>query len=173
MKIWAFEEVDLSLACIQIAETIDISSGCKTTTPGGGAACTPKEPPLLPGDIFDINLAGAEIRNDFGKTGDITITATPLKTPLNHPPVNDKITGAGKINIDSAVIIDAGKKGGGVQPLKVADLNGSLLTVAGSCSPLADTCQGAFTAADHPVHADPAHRTQHNVENANAVICDS
>jgi hypothetical protein len=85
----------------------------------------------------------------------------------------DKITGSGTINIDNAIIVDNGKKGGGVQPNKVANMNGTQITLPGACVVIGGTCSGAIDSTDNPVHADPAHRTQHNVINAANVRCDS
>jgi hypothetical protein len=118
-----------------------------------------------------VDLSNTELRNDFGKTGEITVVATPLANPTPHG--GDFITGSGEINIDNAVIVDEGKKGGGPNPAKVANMNGTQVTISGPCNVVGPTCSGAINAIENPVRADPTHRGQHNVTNAVTVRCDS
>jgi hypothetical protein len=73
MRVQACGQIDLAFASIDVADVIDI----ETTGTCGGLA--------------DIRLAGATVRNDFGKTGDIVVTAA---------------GGAQTIDIGGATLID-------------------------------------------------------------------
>ena len=130
MTVTASGIVDLSYACVEIAQSITVTAG------GTGFVCAT--------DAI-INVGNAEIRNDFGKTGVITMTAC---------------GGAGRIEIGNAILVDSGKSGGGDDPDKVSNLNGSLATQPVNCaSSTSPTCTARpLDAAHNPVSADPANR---------------
>ncbi len=127
--------VDLSNACVEIAQNITI------TASGNGFACAT--------DVI-INLQSSEIRNDFGKGGVITATGC---------------GGTGKINIGNAILLDDGSSGGGPDPNKVSKLNGSLATQpVNTAATTAPTCTvRPLDAAHNPVSAKPSDRAAHNV----------
>jgi hypothetical protein len=128
--------VDLSGACVEIAQHININAN------GTGFACAT--------DII-VNLKFSEIRNDFGNGGG-SITATACG-------------GSGRIDIDNAILVDNGTKGGGSDPNKVANLNGSTLTLNFNCAAATTpACSPRpIDTANNPVSADPADRASHNV----------
>ena len=127
--------VDLQNACIDIAENIDI------TGDGSGFNC---------GVDTIVNLRDSEVRNDFGKTGFITITGC---------------GGTGIIDINNALIVDEGKNGGGPDPNRVASMNGGTATVNVNCAASSvPTCNARpVSATRNPVSADPAGRASHAV----------
>jgi len=135
--------VDLSGDCVEIAEDIDITAN------GAGFDCL---------NSTIINLRDAEIRNDFGRPGSITATAC---------------AGVGRIDISNAILVDNGRSGGGSDPNKVANLNGSMLTQNLNCAAnTTPTCTARpIDAQRNPVSADPADRILHNV--AGIPRCDS
>ena len=124
---------DLTGACVQVGEDITV------TASGAGYAC---------GSDVIVNLTGSELRNDFGKTGFITASAC---------------ANLGRIDITDAVLVDAGARGGGVDPNAVANLNGGKVTTA-SCpavfpNPPNPGCNTQpVSATDHPVCADETDR---------------
>jgi hypothetical protein len=127
--------VDLSNACIRIAENIRITAG------GAGQNC-------LTDTIVD--LQSSEIRNDFGKPGHITVLAC---------------GGTGRVNIDDALLVDTGARGGGPDPDTVSSINGGTATQNVSCAgSVTPNCSGGAIDADiNPVSADPADRVLRNV----------
>lgn len=135
LTVTAEQLVDLANACLEIAQDITI------TASGTGFDCA---------NVVIINLSGAEIRNDFGNRGSITATAC---------------GGTGRIDIDNALLVDNGSKGGGSDPNKVSTLNDGALTQNVNCA--ATTTPACTTrpidTADNPVSADPADRALHNV----------
>ena len=124
-----------SYACIDIAEDITI------TARGEDLAC---------GTTTIVNLANAEIRNDFGKTGVITVTAC---------------GGSGRIDINNALLVDEGKKGGGPDPNRVSSLNGGTATTNVNCAATTvPTCNARpLNPANNPVSADQMDRGAHHV----------
>ena len=135
LTVTAKDVVDLSNACVEIAQNITI------TATGTGFACAT--------DTI-VNLNSSEIRNDFGKAGVITVTGC---------------GGTGRINIGNAILLDDGSSGGGSDPNKVSKLNGSLATQPVNCAATtAPTCTARPLDAGHnPVSASPADRNAHNV----------
>jgi hypothetical protein len=127
--------VDLSNACIRIAENIRI------TAAGTGKNC-------LTDTI--VNLQSSEIRNDFGKPGHITVLAC---------------GGTGRVNIDDALLVDTGARGGGPDPDTVSSINGGTATQNVSCAgSVTPNCTGGSIDPDiNPVSADPADRVLRNV----------
>ena len=127
--------VDLSNACVRIAENIRITAG------GTGKNC-------LTDTI--VNLESSEIRNDFGKPGHITVLAC---------------GGTGRVNIDDALLVDTGARGGGPDPDTVSSINGGTATQNVSCAgSVTPNCPGgAIDAVINPVSADPADRVLRNV----------
>jgi len=123
--------VDLSNACVEIGQNIAL------TASGSGFACAT--------DTI-LNLNSSEIRNDFGKDGEITATAC---------------GGTGRIAIGNAILLDNGK----ANPNKVSKLNGSLATQpVNSALNTTPTCTTRpLDAANNPVSASPADRSTHNV----------
>ncbi len=126
---------DMQNACIDFAESIDI------TGDGTGFNC---------GVDTIVNLRDSEVRNDFGKTGFITITGC---------------GGTGIIDISNALIVDEGKNGGGPDPNRVANMNGGTATVNVNCAAASvPTCNTRpVSATRNPVSADPAGRASHAV----------
>ena len=165
---FAEEFLDLSGACINIAENITITADARDDA--GNTIVPPAGPPFLG---FVINIADAEIRDDFGKTGFMSFLAhPPLKNglplkpddvPFNpgNPP---QYPGDGSIWYDNAVLVDDGKNGGGVDPQAVAFMNGYRDFIAGDCS----VPVGNLNCSSRPIPArgsvaDPAQRINHNV----------
>jgi hypothetical protein len=134
LTVTAKKKVDLSNACVEIGQYITL------TASGNGFACAT--------DTI-INLNSSEIRNDFGKDGEITATAC---------------GGTGRIAIDNAILLDNGK-GAVPNPNKVSKLNGSLATQPVNCAATTlPTCTTRpLDAANNPVSASPADRATHNV----------
>jgi hypothetical protein len=127
-------KIVLQGACLDIAENITIKAS------GTGFSCAV--------DTI-VDLSNSEIRNDFGKTGFISVTAC---------------GGSGLIDIGNALLVDEGKNGGGVDPNRVSSLNGGTATINVSCAATAPTCNSRpISAADNPVKADPADRALHHV----------
>ena len=122
-------------ACIDIAENITI------TASGTGFSCS--------ADTI-VDLSSSEIRNDFGKTGVITVTAC---------------GGSGLIDIGNALLVDNGKSGGGQDRNRVSSLNGGTATVNVNCAAsTTPTCSTrAIDAASNPVSADQVDRALHHV----------
>ncbi len=135
MSVTAKGVIDLSSACVEIAQDITM------TASGTGFVC---------GTDAIINLNSAEVRNDFGQKGTITATAC---------------GGVGRIEIGNAILVDNGKSGGGNDPNKVSNLNGSLATQPVNCAATTvPTCTTRpLDAANNPVSANPADRAAHNV----------
>lgn len=163
---FAFAEqfVDFSGVCINIAENITITADGRS--PVAPYAVLP-EPPT-----GAINLTSAEIRDDFGKTGYISITATPpLRNGLpwapddvpSNPGNAPDITGTGTILYDLAILVDDGKNGGGTDPQAVAFMNGFRAFQAGDCVGVTPTCTTRAIPARGFV-ADPVGRVNTNVQ---------
>ncbi len=176
------QEVDFDNACISIAENITITAVGRLpvspfTLTGGGVG---------PGGAYYIDLQDAEIRDDFGKTGYISITAVPpLKKskPVqtgdvpNFPggyPCSSTWSGTGAIWYDNAVLVDDGANGGGVDPQAVAFMNGcrkadpsvlgcGVVTHNPGCNPAPVPNRGFV--------ADPPDRLLHNIQGT--ARCDS
>ncbi len=127
--------ISLAYTCIDIAENITI------TARGEDLAC---------GTTTIVSLANAEIRNDFGKTGVITVTAC---------------DGSGRIDINHALLVDEGKKGGGPDPNRVSSLNGGTATTNVNCAATTvPTCNARpLNPANNPVSADQTDRGAHHV----------
>lgn len=161
LDIEADDNIDLDHACIEIAENIDILAH---GTDG----------PALDGGVI-IDLSFSEIRDDFGKTGFITITAHPI-APLTLPGGGVQ-TGDGAIDIEQILLVEYGKQGGGTDPQKVATLNGGDQVLAGVQCMAIDpdsSCVGrGISLDDNLSSADPAERALRNVQHANAVRCDT
>jgi hypothetical protein len=73
--------------------------------------------------------------------------------------------GTGRVNIDDALLVDTGARGGGPDPDTVSSINGGMatqnVTCAGSVTP---NCTGGSIDPDiKPVSADPADRVLRNV----------
>jgi hypothetical protein len=155
MEITADDNVDLDGACVEIAEDITI-------------VANGTNPPLLAGGVM-IDLSHAEIRDDFGKTGIISVTAHPI-APIN-------VIDGGVQNGDGALIIDTGKKGGGPDPKAVATMNGGdqilLNQPCGAIDPDSSCVGRGIDLGLNPSRADPASRTLRNVINSVAVRCDT
>ncbi len=173
-QFFAFAEqfVDLSGACITIAEHITITADGRDSVPPYASL---PEPPR-----GAINLTGAELRDDFGKTGYISVTAHPALmkngTPLSPDAVPflppSGFTGDGTINIDNAIVVDDGAIGGGPDPKAVAFMNGFRDAVAGNCPDVTPTCTVRAIPARGWI-ADTVSRGSHHVVNAALARCDS
>jgi hypothetical protein len=161
MAVTADDNIDLDHACIEIAENIDFLARGNT-------------PPLLAGGVM-IDLSNAEVRDDFGKTGLITVTAHPI------PPITlsdgGVQTGNGIIDINKALIIEYGKKGGGNDKTAVATMNGGGQFVAGATCAAMDpdsSCVGrGIDLTNNTAKAAATSRTLRAVVNATAVRCDT
>ena len=100
-----------------------------------------------------ITLASAELRNDFAKTGFITVSAC---------------ANSGRIDIGGALLVDAGARGGGIDPNAVASLNGGKATTsvcpAVSANPPRPSCSNRpIDLTANPMCADPNDRAAHHV----------
>lgn len=170
MFVFGEEFVDLSNACITIAESITITADCSPTISGGvitGFAPFPFTGPGGPNTVA-LNLAGTEIRDDFGKTGFISIAACPgLINGHEYGPgdVPTKgLVGTGTINIDNAIVVDDGANGGGIDPQAVAYMNGDATSQACTtcCDGVVPDC-GTGPIPNRGFDADPAARSLHHV----------
>jgi hypothetical protein len=169
-QFFAFAEkfIDLSGACVTIAETITITADGRDSVP---PYANLPEPPL-----GAINLIDSEMRNDFGKTGHISITAHPALMKNGKPLDPDSVpllppagfTGDGSINVLNAIFIDNGALEG---PSNVSFMNGFRDSIPGNCN-ATPTCQQKAIPLLGFV-ADPNARASHNVLNAFLVRCDS
>ena len=173
-QFFAFAEkfVDLSGACITIAEHITITSD--------GRDANPPYTTLIEPAGGAINLKDAELRDDFGKTGYISITAHPALMKNGKPLDPDNVpflppagfTGDGTINIDNAILIDDGASGGGPDPKAVSFLNGFRDAVAGDCAGVTTTCNPRAS-PNRGWIADKVQRALHHVIGLLTVRCDS
>ena len=182
---FAEQDVDLSGACVNIAENITITAdGRSPVSPYNVLA-----PTQGPGAAFYINLQDAQIRDDFGKTGNIAILALPpLKGNPGHPlqwdevifnPGNNPVPyaiGTGPIWYQDAILIDDGENGGGTDPAAVSFMNGYRDIIEGACSQWPTCINRAIpvrTDNAHPggIIADPLKRVQHFV--SGTPKCDS
>ncbi len=155
---FAMKYMDFSGDCIDIAENITMAA--LETNPAGICNNKLPEPPV------GVNVSGAEIRDDFGKTGFIAITAHPAwKSNCSRPLKYDEIgfnglAGDGTVSIDNAILVDDGAQGGGVDPTQVANINGAQDIVAGNCA-VTPTCNKRPIPARGSV-ADQASRAVHH-----------
>ncbi len=173
---FAEQFMDLSGACVNIAENITITADARDSA--GGNVAPPAGPPFLG---FDINLQDAEIRDDFGKTGFLSVLAhPPLKggLPLKpddvpfNPGFPPQYPGDGPIWYQNTVLVDDGANGGGVDPQAVAFMNGYRDFAAGNCSVLVQDLKCSTRAIPaRGFVADPTARINRNV--SGVPRCDS
>ena len=167
---FAMQLMSFDRSCVDIAQNITMAA--LDTDPSG--ACNNR---LVSTASTVIDLSSAEIRNDFGKTGQISITAHPAWKSCTNPSPNGRplkyteipfgpLLGDGRIEYTGAILVDDGSSGGGPDPNKVSAMNGGVDAVAGSCH-VTPTCVDRpipTTEGNQPTKvADQVARSNHNV----------
>ena len=147
---FAEQFVDLSGACINIAEDITITADARSPIPPYLVLTPPAGPPFQ--SLYAVNIEKAEIRNDFQKPGYIAILAQPPLQQNGKPLWWDNVhffpgdnpspfdIGFGVIWYDNAVLVDDGANGGGIDPQAVSFMNGYRASQPGNCGPVTLNC---------------------------------